>query len=631
MATNEQNLCMGCMAQSETEGPCSICGYNQETEPENLDILQPRTRLAERYLVGKVASADCEGLFYVGYDTKTKKRVWIREYAPPNITSRNYNNFHVQPFPNSEAQYKALMSDFEDLCETVRKVSQTEKVIPVLDLVRENNTVYAIYEYIKTITLDGFLERSGGKLSWRHTKKLLMPLLHTVANVHKAGLIHRGLSTNTILLDQSGNLWLSGFMIAAARTHKSELSGQIISGFGAPEQYSLNSWQGVWTDVYALGAVIYRTITGTEPPDARDRVYGDDLLDESQVGPDLTPNIIKAINHALCVEVEDRTQSAEMLVTELLSTEGSNTAVYTTPSRRKTYDQDTQKSETDHVNKDDGVKSTMASNNRSSANRKSPNSTGRSPARKPKKEKKSRPVLSLILSMVVGMALLGGVVVWLANEYLSDLLFPGSNSSASDGLNAGSDYVNDGGDNEEVVPELVGVTATSVRENPVLKRRFELVFEEGFNDLYAEGVIYKQSPEAGTSTERVNHIMLYVSKGPETVEMPDVIDMPEDEAREVLDALEIPYDIFKVRDRSLKPGVISSSNKQPGTMVNKNKDIIILYMSDDENFDPDDLGALPIESESDKPKSSKSSGSGNEVTNPPGGVPTGVYFRGDDD
>ena len=114
MTVNEQNLCMGCMTPKFEGGKCSICGFDPDV-PVNIDFLPPRTVIAERYLVGALVASDPEGAWYVGYDRREDVRVWVREYAPANIIRRDRVTLAVQPLASAEAQYKALMADFEDL------------------------------------------------------------------------------------------------------------------------------------------------------------------------------------------------------------------------------------------------------------------------------------------------------------------------------------------------------------------------------------------------------------------------------------------------------------------------------------------------------------------------------------
>ena len=119
------------------------------------------------------------------------------------------------------------------------------------------DSIYAVSQYSKTISFADFLMRSGGELTWIQAKRLLMPLFLHVSALHKVGMIHRGISPDTLRLDSKGQLYLSGFCIVSARTDRSELEAELFSGYAAPEQYSLSSWQGRWTDVYALAAVLY--------------------------------------------------------------------------------------------------------------------------------------------------------------------------------------------------------------------------------------------------------------------------------------------------------------------------------------------------------------------------------------
>ena len=580
-------------------GKCSVCGFDPDS-PVNIDFLPPRTVIVERYLVGALVASDPEGAWYVGYDRKEDMRVWLREYAPSNIIRRDRVTLAVQPLASAEAQYKALMADFEDLSSTLRTLGQHEKVLPVLDIVRDYNTVYAVYRYIKTISLESFLERSGGKLSWRHTKKLLMPLFHTVENVHKAGLIHRGLSPRTIHLDQTGALWLTCFTIAAARTNKSELKAQLFDGYSAPEQYSLNSWQGTWTDVYALGALTYRAVTGGDPPAALDRVYGDDLLDAGIAGGDLTETVIAAANHALAVEVDERTPTVEAMIASFLSNEASNTAIYTAAPKRQPYEPAEQSAAAQesmqaaqHTQREiplytpamqppeeDGGDLLLPSDDGWERPAHAGKKSGKGGKRK---VKKSHPVLMLFLSALIATALLGGALYWFATTYLEDLLSPAASRAASEvsspAAQEGVDF-SQGDTADDTVPRFVGANVDSVKSNEQLNSRYEFTYQEKYDDVYEAGVVCDQQPVEGTKMPNRGMITLYVSKGPEKMEIPeDAVGMRVEDLLKQLSEMEIKYQVIeKAYSEDYEPNTVVSTDPAPGSKIDKENDTVFVYI-----------------------------------------------------
>ena len=71
-----------------------------------------------------------------------------------------------------------------------------------------------------------------------------MPLYNALSHLHKRGITHQGLSPQNIFLDQNLNPYLSGFSLSEIRTAQGELDSELFSGYSAPEQYHLESWQG---------------------------------------------------------------------------------------------------------------------------------------------------------------------------------------------------------------------------------------------------------------------------------------------------------------------------------------------------------------------------------------------------
>lgn len=515
MITEERYLCMGCMSRLDENGKCR-CGYD-ENAPTDSACLPVRTVVGNRYLVGRMISMNGEGITYICFDTENEERAFIEEYMPQNMAKRNELTGEVTPLSGYEAQYKCLMTDFYDLFDALRNFRHNDYIIPVTDVIYDKNTAYAVHKYVKTISYGDYLTHNGGEFTWPQVKKLFMPLFTTLTYLHSNGFVHRGLSPESIRVNAKGQLMLSGFGTASLYTKGSAIEPELSEGYSAPEQYSSSSWQGEWTDVYSIAAVLYKSLTGTLPVSAAERRENDTLCPPEELEQNVPSNVSDAIMNAMQLSVEYRTQSIDDFTAELLESSKSNTMMYDPQKAGETSGEDIFKKTETILEK---------------------------PVRKryeDEEPKRGRKIPWGLIMFIIAMVVLLGVLAVLF-RYSKELLgFGNSNKSSSSVSDSEIDEISDGnGGYDVVVPNFVGRYREKVEGNETY-HQFKLVFEEENNSSYPEGMIFDQSIKDKSQVDEGTEIVLKVSVGPEKVPMPQCVGMPIEEARAALDALGIVY------------------------------------------------------------------------------------------
>ncbi len=307
---NPNNLCPGCMSEKVSEGKCPICGYNP-SELVNPMYLAPGSVLDGRYVVGKVIDSNGEGITYLGYDTVTLSNVNIREFFPSNLCERDAFDGTVSMIAGNEFNYNDTLVKFLELSKTLFRLNGLPALFDVLDVREANNTAYRITKSVPGISLREFLMRNGGTLKWDQARSLFAPLISSVSALHKAGVIHRGISPDTLIVGKDGKLRINGFLIPEARTAKSVLTSQMFPGFAAVEQYGVAGSQGPWTDIYAFAATIYRTLVGNPPPEATTRLQDDNMTIPAQIARETPNQVLETLANALQVLPDDRTHSID--------------------------------------------------------------------------------------------------------------------------------------------------------------------------------------------------------------------------------------------------------------------------------------------------------------------------------
>ena len=321
----EQKRCYGCM-KLKPDGPvCPYCGYD-ESIPGEPHRLPAGTVLKEQYLVGKVLGQGGFGITYLGWDLYLDIPVAIKEYYPVGVVMRDTTvTMDVVSCTGDEgARFRNNKERFLREAKMLARFSQVPEIVQVRNFFLSNNTAYIVMEYVEGITLKQFVKDSGGALGVEQTLSILRPIVEALCRVHKAGLVHRDISPDNIMMLPGGGVKLLDFgavrdVGAAAADKQLTKSTEAIlkQGFAPIEQYQKRGSLGPWTDVYALCATICYCLTGQVPPDAPERLLSYEDLNLKEKVPTLSEAQVKALEHGMELRAENRTPSMDDLYTEL--------------------------------------------------------------------------------------------------------------------------------------------------------------------------------------------------------------------------------------------------------------------------------------------------------------------------
>ena len=566
----ETSLCMGCMNEKEGQDPCRLCGYS-DLDPHIPAYLEPKTFLNERYIVGRLLSYNGEGAVYIGYDTVTSSKVTIKEFMPDTLCARQRGETNILVNANNSPLYKTYLSEFADLNRSLMKLRGMAHIQAVLDVFYANNTCYAVFEFINGISLKTYLANAANGMAWEQVKELFPPIFTTLSLAHAAGIIHRGISAQTIFVTDKMELLLSGFAITAARTTGTEIACEIYSGYAAPEQYS-NEPNGTWTDVYGISAVLYKVLTGTTPPEAIARTNG--MLEPSLININIPQNVSKVIMGGMKLNTDSRIRTVTEFVDKLFappsySTGGSSADDYGRPVSRREE-------------------------------------------KRIKKQKKER-IKFLSLLIGVGMVLITFAVVFALT--LSGACVPGSGSisglevsgsgdkndsspgmAASDTQSGGTPPAGTGSGTPGISePQPVGSESYGIPDftdhirydNAV--RTWEgiltLTPEYEYTDDLEAGYIFDQSVDPGTIVPRGTEVNVKVSRGMRKVNLPDYENKTAERYIEELKALGIKNESFEEHDNGIPVGTVmyctlNGERIMPGTSVNvESGDTVRVYIA----------------------------------------------------
>ncbi len=555
-----ERLCIGCMNDSGGEKICSICGYDQTTKNDT-DYLPARSWINDRYLVGRVLEHNGEGVTYIGWDNSTDSIVNIREYFPSGAAKRNHD-CSVSIIEGNEFTFNEGIMSFLELHRKLSALDDLPCLMPTADVFEFGGTAYAVSKAVSGIPLREFLIRNGGDLKWEQARPLFLPLITTVQGMHEAGIIHRGISPDTIYVGRDGKLRLGGICTRAVRVSGSNLPIQLFPGFSAVEQYGydVSHRDGEHTDVYGMAATLFRVLMGKAPTDVAERISNDNMQIPTRYAEIIPKYVLSALANALQIMPTDRLQTIDEFRLALTPVSSDYTNPFTP-----------------------APKPAAAGNGQAKAvGTASAKPAAEKTADKPTKGSgKKYAIVSSAVTAAIFIIL--AIIVYFA-------LGLGGNNGTGEGSSSSSKPVQtppsqpesvvsvpaESGEKLYQVPDLKGKKYADVITNIDYTTLFEFeVADKEFSDEYERGYIISQEQTSDQTVKKGTVIKIVVSLGPKTTTLPSsIIGKTYDEAVFELLKLGFNYDNIEkleVYEPDSKAGVVV--DVEPGVNEKYDRDI----------------------------------------------------------
>lgn len=259
------------------------------------------------------------GITYLARDGNLKRSVAIKEFLPSDLSVRREDSTVEPVSENESATFRWGLDRFLSEARTLARF-QHPNIVGVHSVFEANNTAYMVMEYEQGRSL-GTVLREPQNCREENLRELLMPLLDGLERVHEAGFVHRDIKPNNLFVRDDGSPVVLDFGSArqALGVETRTLTSLVTPGYAPFEQYNANrdgDKQGPWTDIYALGATLYRAVSGKGPVDALTRAgailkgHKDVLVPAAIAGEGrYSPSFLRAIDRALAFQPEARPQT----------------------------------------------------------------------------------------------------------------------------------------------------------------------------------------------------------------------------------------------------------------------------------------------------------------------------------
>ncbi len=407
-------------------------------------------------------------------------------------------------------------------------------VVSVYDVCEHNGFNYMVMELVNGKTLKEYIKKNT-RLPWQEACNYAIQIGQGIQAAHESNIIHRDIKPQNIIMDSSGTLKVTDFGIAKAVEGDKAIAGGTAMGsvhYISPEQ-ARGGFTDFRSDIYSLGVVLYEMLAGRVPFDGDNPVsvalmhIEKDALNVKCINMDVPSDLAYVTMKAMNREPSKRYQCMQDLLEDLRAVLANENLPSRERERRMNIDFGSDINDSDKTDRtnSDAYKRDIRVREK-----------GREKVVKKKSERNA--VLLAFATAAAFVLILAGIILLVANPF------------------------------SKTVPDLVGLMVDEA-ESDAQKSGYSVTLEYTYSDSVDKDVVISQFPSAGEELEKHEKIILSVSMGATggKTEVPDVVDMPLEDAKKEIEALKLICEITFVEDEA-EAGTVIRQSPSVGTHMN---------------------------------------------------------------
>jgi non-specific serine/threonine protein kinase len=254
------------------------------------------------------------GIVYKARGIYFDELVAIKEYFPSAISERQDDATIVPVDSDAEEVHALGLKKFVEEAKLLWNLSTPSRhpnIVSVRSLFEIHGSAYMVMDFEDGVSLSRLL-KEGRRFNEASLTALIRPIAEGLERAHRVGVLHRDIKPPNILVGHDNRPVLIDF--GSARFESGDATSTSVTfhtpPYAAIEQYVKTYEQGPWTDIYALGVVLYECVAGEKPAEVLERLHGNASkpLGEGE-WPGFSKSFLAAVDAAMAIRPDERPRS----------------------------------------------------------------------------------------------------------------------------------------------------------------------------------------------------------------------------------------------------------------------------------------------------------------------------------